>query len=1103
MTITCSRCQTDNREGRRFCAECGGALPSTCAACGFSNEPEERFCGGCGARLETAAAAEGPARQEAERRHLTVMFCDMVGSTEMAEQLDPEDLREVILDYQAACIRVVERFDGFVARFMGDGLLVYFGHPRAHEDDAERAVRAGLEISRAVSALNDTASHRSEVHYAGRVGIASGMVVVGDLIGEGASEEMAVVGATPNLAARLQGLAPPDGVVIADSTRALVRGLFATESLGSQTVRGVSEPVTVWRVHRALEAESRFEASRVSSLIDMVGRDDELLRLRHCWARSRGGSGQSVLLSADPGMGKSRLVAALSEGLNPADSHVIRHQCSAHHTNSALFPFIRQLERAAGFEHQDTLEQKLSKLEQLIHASDSSERTLALLASLLSLPVDDTLQLPPMAPEEQKSFTFAALLEQMRSLAAHKPLLIVFEDAHWADPTSLELIESAVTVISDLPVMLLVTARPQFQPRWSDHDHLTSLSLQRLGRADSLELVHRTAGTVDIPPQLEEQILDKSDGIPLYIEEITKTVLESSDLSRPAGAEPQDISIPSTLQDSLLARLSNLSTTKEVAQLAAAIGREFSRDLIAAVAEMPTAELDRALERLADAEIVYLQRSGNAVVYIFKHALIQDAAYGSLLRARRQQLHARIAHALEQYYPERARVEPELFAHHFALAGSPREAIAYWGQAGKQALMRAANHEVQGHVTRALELLQSLPQSAERDTAELGLQILLGAACRAIYGFAARETEAAFSRARELCDAVGDTRQLLDVLRGLYACYYIRGELKRAKGQADGVLAIAQQSGDNAMIMAAEWMLGCIAFWRGRFPEAQQRLQHAVDLYSASEQSARTLSAQIDPGLSAMIHLSWALWILGLPESALAKTEQAIATARELAQPFGLAQALFWAAAIRVCCGDYQGAEQLLPELKEVTERYGITYLASCATLCEGQTLIARQEFAGGLQLVNQALTEFSAQEAGVGRPWAVSVPVEALARVGKAEDGLRMLEMAFASVSNNDERQWESELHRLRGEALLAMPAPDVAEAEACFRRAVEVAAGQGALSLQLRAATSLARLLSGRGETKPALESLRDIYDRFTEGFDTADLSTARDLIEALERE
>ena len=363
MTIRCSRCQTDNRDGRRFCAECGGALPTSCAACGFANEPGERFCGGCGTRMEVESVGEGPARQEAERRHLTVMFCDMVGSTEMAELLDPEDLREVILDYQAACIQVVERFDGFVARFMGDGLLVYFGHPRAHEDDAERAVLAGLEIARAVSGLNETASHHCVVHYACRVGIASGMVVVGDLIGEGASEEMAVVGATPNLAARLHGLAPADGVIIADSTHALVRGLFDAESLGSQTVKGVSEPVAMWRVRHALDAESRFAASHTSSLIDLVGRDDELLQLRQCWAHIREGAGQCFLLSADPGMGKSRLVAALSGGLDQEESLVVRYQCSAHHTNSALFPFIRQLEQAADFQYEDSIDQKLSKLE--------------------------------------------------------------------------------------------------------------------------------------------------------------------------------------------------------------------------------------------------------------------------------------------------------------------------------------------------------------------------------------------------------------------------------------------------------------------------------------------------------------------------------------------------------------------------------------------------------------------------------------------------------------------------------------------------------------------------------------------------------------------
>jgi class 3 adenylate cyclase len=614
----------------------------------------------------TTAIRDAPAPAEAERRQLTVMFCDLVGSTALAARLDPEDLREVIASYHRAITYAVGGFDGFVAKYMGDGVLVYFGYPAAHEDDAERAVRAGLDLIDAVRRL-DVRS----VKLQARVGIATGLVVVGDLIGEGSAQEQSVVGETPNLAARLQALAEPEAVVIAAGTRRLVGDLFEYRDLGAVEVKGLAEPVQAWQVVRPSAIESRFEALRGSSLTPLVGRGEEIELLLRRWARAKAGDGQVVLIAGEPGIGKSRITAELEECLHAEPYLSLRYFCSPYHQDSALYPFIDQLWRTAGFARDDPPASKLKKLEALLARTVPPDEDVAFLADLMSLPASERHLLPNLSPQRKKERTLEALIRQLEGLARLRPMVMVFEDAHWIDPTSRELLDLIVQRVRTMPVLLIVTFRPEFQPPWTGQPQVTMLALNRLDRRDRTALVAQIAGGKALPDEVVTQIVDRTDGVPLFVEELTKSVLES-------GITP--LGVPTTLHDSLMARLDRLASVRLVAQIGAAIGREFSYELLHAVSRLPEDELRAALTRLVASELVFQRGAPPDAVYSFKHALVQDAAHSSLLRSSRQQLHARIAEALETHSPELMNTQPELFAQHYAEAGLAEKSVAFWGE---------------------------------------------------------------------------------------------------------------------------------------------------------------------------------------------------------------------------------------------------------------------------------------------------------------------------------------------------------------------------------------------------------------------------------------
>jgi len=710
------------------------------------------------AAASAAAPADAPAPVEAERRQLSVTFCDLVGSTPLATRYDPEDLREIVGAYHRCVANTVARFGGFVAKYMGDGVLIYFGYPEAHEDDAERAVRAGLAIIDAVGRLD--APEPLNV----RVGIATGLVVVGDLIGTGAAQERGVVGETPNLAARLQALARPGTLVIADNTRRQIGALFELEDLGSQSLAGFGEPQQVWCVSGESGVLSRFEALR-SGATPLVGRDEELDLLLRRWQQAKAGEGRAVLISGEAGIGKSRLTAALSERIEDEPHTRVRYFCSPHHQDSALYPFIAQLEHAAGFARDDTPEEKLGKLKKLLTPAAPDDDEMALLAELLSLP-NAAAELN-LSPQRKREMLFEALLHQLEALSQDRPVLMVFEDAHWIDPTSHELLDLTVDRVRRLPVLLVITFRPEFQPPWGGRSHVTSLALNRLGERDGEALVHTLAGNAGLTAEIVAEIVERTDGVPLFVEELTKAVLESAAqdarvtaVLRMASQAAQ--AVPATLHASLMARLDRLGPgPKETAQIGAVLGREFAYELIEPVAQRPERELQAALGQLSDAGLLFCRGVAPHASYLFKHALVQDAAYGALLRGRRQELHGRVAAALETHFAVLVERQPELLAHHLTAAGNTERAVGQWLKAGKHAAARLAYLEAIAHFERGLGLLHSLPETPLRNGREIELQLALGLCLLTARGAVAAKPP--YTRANELTERSGEPQQRLCV----------------------------------------------------------------------------------------------------------------------------------------------------------------------------------------------------------------------------------------------------------------------------------------------------------------------------------------------------
>ena len=1040
------------------------------------------------------AAAAPAAPASAERRQLSVMFCDLVGSTALSARFDPEDLREVIGLYHRCVAATVARFDGFVAKYMGDGVLVYFGYPQAHEDDAERAVRAGLALIDAVSGLDTPEA------LAVRLGVASGLVVVGDLIGEGSAREQSVVGETPNLAARLQDLAGPATLVISDRTRREVGGLFDFADLGPQPLAGFAEPQPAWRVLGESGMLSRFEALR-SGTTPLVGRDEEIDLLLRRWHQAKTGEGRVVLVSGEPGIGKSRLTAALSERIAGEPHTRLRFFCSPHHQDSALYPFIVQLERAAEFARDDAPAQKLEKLEALAAPGARDGDDISLLAELLSLP--NTVAGLNLSPQRKREKLFEALLGQLEAVARDRPVLMVFEDAHWIDPTSRELLDLSLDRVRGMPVLLVVTFRPEFQHGWGGQAHVATLALNRLGGRDGTALVQSVAGNAALDAEIVAEIVERTDGVPLFVEELTKAVLESagreSQVTAVLGAAPLPaLAIPATLHASLIARLDRLGTgPKEIAQIGAVLGREFSYELIEPVAQRPAANLQAALGQLTDAGLLFCRGVAPQSSYLFKHALVQDAAYGTLLRGRRQELHARVAAVLEEHFADLVERQPELLAHHLTGAAETERAVAQWLKAGQHAAARTAHAEALRHFDRGLAVLGLVPESPERDRQEIELQLAMGLSLLTAKGFTSAEAAQTYARAKDLCERTGDADHLFVALWNLWMTTAVRNP-DAARPLSDRLLNLTKTREDSGLRLEAHHSAWFTRFNAGEPSPALSHCDEGRRLYDFERH--RSLAFQYgghDPGVCAGIHGAFSEWLLGYPDRALASSNDGVRLAERLSHPLSLDHSYLWQAVL----GNFRGEPDMALSRAQDGETLASEQrlaLGLDPSILRGGALLAQGFIGDAVASIRNGLAARQAVGWHMFQPYHLAVVSEVLCRAGDYDDAAAALVEAHATIEANSERWWEAEIHRLKGVLLLSQR--NLAESEICFEQAIRIARHQQAKSLELRAATSLARLWGEQGRRAEARELLAPIYGWFTEGFDTADLKDAATLLAEL---
>ena len=1049
--------------------------------------------------LHEAAEAFSPAAaHEPEVRQITAIFCDLVGSTELSEKLDPEDLRILIDAYRKVCDAAIRRYDGQVANYAGDGLMAFFGWPRAHEDDAVRAVHAGQAI------VSEVARIRGAVALAARVGICSGRVVVGQSGGPGGWME--AVGETPNIAARLQALAAPNALLLSESTQRLASGVFNFQDLGLQEIKGVSRPLRVFGVVSAKQRTSRFEAAHASYLTPLVGRFAELNLLLDRWQKAKEGDGQVVLLSGLPGVGKSRLIHELKASIEDEPCFLLNYQCSPYHSQSAFFPIIEQIELAAQLRTGDSDADKFAKVKMHLSTSIGDRiESAALIARLLSIPVGERNRLSALTPQQIKNKTVDTLLEMILAASGKRATLCIFEDVHWIDPSTLELLELAMRRVDRDRVMLMISFRPEFRHAWSTPANVTLHSLTRLSRSEVTRMIKEMSREEDLSQQILDQIVEKADGVPLFIEELTTSTItgpvqssrQRGDLEQHAATAPAKV--PESLHDALMERVDRLAHGRRLAQIAAVIGREFSYDLLTAASRTDESDLQSALRQLEEADIIYRTGISPSVRFSFKHVLLRDAVYNSLLRGRRQEIHADIAAVLEKHFGELADNRPEILAYHYGEAGNNERAIRCWCEAGRRALANSANVEAISHFRNALQLLSALPDTAQRCRQEVDIQLALGIPLIAVEGYAATQTREAFARARSLCLTLDNPPEYFQALFGLWGHSWMSGKNDEALVMANEFLAKSQASPNGILLMVSHRIMGSTLLTVGEFQTARRHFEESIALSKIEGRRPVSELYMVEPQVASLLLLSWDLWFLGYSDQSLARVSEALALAQDLAQPYSIAFAHYMISVVHLLRGDPASALHSADQSLEISREQRFSLYVILSTIARGRAfaeLGRLREAAGDIQA---GIAE--ARRTGVGfmHPMMHGWLADVHARSGENETALSIVERVLRETGDVTGRAWESELYRQKAQILLSLNPSNVAEAESSLERAVEIAGRQGAKVLELRAATGLAALWQQRGRVGEARNLLEPIYRWFEEGSDTTDVRRARDLLTA----
>ena len=1046
-----------------------------------------------------------PEPDQKGRRQLTVMFCDLVDSTTLSRRLDPEDLQDVIRQFLDACSQAISRLDGYIAKYMGDGMLVYFGYPHAHENDAERALHAGLAILDTVRMLNLDNPHPG-ISIAARIGIATGHVVVGELMGQGIAKERSVFGETPNLAARLQALAQPDQLIIDSLTKRLVGHEFEFADHGVVSLKGFDTPVQTWQVLSFKpSSSSRFESSRAGHLTNFVGREQEIALLLGRWREAIEGEGQVVLLCGEAGIGKSRIVRSLCDSLADEWYLTVQFQCSPYHTNTALYPATNFLRQSAGLASQDSPQTQLEKLD--VMARESGIRnpdTVSLFADLLSIQGDRRDPPLTVSSEKRKEMTMEVLVQYLERLADRSPILFIAEDAHWLDPTTLDLMTRIINRIRQMRILLLITFRPDFKPVWSEYSHVTFLTLNRLPRRQSAELVTAIIGGKALPPEVQQAILAKTDGVPLYIEALTENMLESGLLAESNGAFTlkgplKELPIPDSLQALLMERVDRLGPAKNIVQTGAAIGREFTYELLQTTVEVPDSELQNALNRFVASGLIFQEGEIPLATYHFKHALVQEAAYSTLPKKPRRILHARIARALESRFPEQVNMEPELLAYHYEQAGLIEQAVEFWHRAARRDAKRSANLEALNHFNRALDVLKQLPQGAERNTLELELLLARGAPLLSVKGYASDDVEQNYRRAKDLLQEHSGSVHHFLAMRGLWAFHLVRGHLANARDLAENLHALAHREQSSDLLVEAHLNLGVTYFFLGRFDEARTHLFAAKSLDDPNQQRSQVFFYGQHPGITARIFLARTFWILGEIEQVEPLVLEAIDLARKLEHPFTLVFALTSLSWIYSTLRNANRTRELTDEAIAISTQYSFELGLAWAMTFQGWAL-AENGHEEGLDQLLRGLSATQVTGATTNNTFTLALLADIYLREQRIEEGLTIIGEALTLALTGRELFWHAELLRLKGELLLGQSTPSVQIAEECFCEALKIAQDQHARILELRAATSLAKLWRKLNKLADAKRILHSVYSRFNERIDSLDLIEAKTVLEQL---